>query len=42
MTKTYSRILRMFAVTAVLCSSMMVTMTDINEEREPFEFVVTN
>lgn len=37
--KTYSMILRIFAITTVVCFAYLIVMSDYNEDREPFEFV---
>ena len=37
--KTYTVLLNVLALTAIICISMLVVMSDVNEEREPFEFV---
>lgn len=37
--KTYSILLRVIALTTIVCFSMMIVMMDVNEEREPWEFV---
>lgn len=36
---TYSLVLRILALTAVVCFAMLVVMTDANEDREAWEFV---
>lgn len=37
--RTYSNILRLVALVAVICFSYLVVMSDHGEEREPWEFV---
>ena len=35
----YRLALRTLAATAIICTSMLVVMSDANEDREPWEFV---